>query len=44
MTVTLASDKKKCLEMLVANRAYLNIHDFDEHFADVTLDWTNKHI
>ena len=34
----------KILEKCIGKHSYLELHDFDDHFADITKDWTNQEI
>ena len=44
VTLKFETPKQTILEKLIKSKQYLEVHDFDEHFADVTCDWTNERI
>ena len=42
--IKLEKETAEVLKHLAQDKKYLSVVDFDEHFNDVTLDWTNEKI
>ena len=39
-----SKETSKILEKCIGKHSYLELHDFDDHFSDITKDWTNQEI